>query len=405
MLTIPVIGPGAASLHLAAQLGTRISVLTPSGRGYGRVAARLRALALGDAAGLACAASASPSWTSPSRSRARSTRRPTRRAIAVEQDGADVLVLGCMSMAFLPGICEALGERVGVPVVNPVVAALKTAEAVASHAALPQQGRLAAAEAAGDRLRFARRARPPQRERSRDQKSKEIVMSMWRTVSGRRGRSLPSLLLAPPASAAPPGVLVTGDNLPANVDPHQIFDVPMQLYSLNTYDNLYRYQGNPPKLEPWLAQSHTVSADGLTWEFKLRPGAKFHDGSEITADDVVYSFKRVLAIGKAPSGAFKPVLKPDNVTAPDKSTVRFVLDKPYAPFLAAIPIVMVVNPRVVKANESQRRLGRGLAGLERRGLRRLPARCRDLPPARARRPQEERRPFPRLGRQPQGAEP
>jgi allantoin racemase len=41
-------------------------------------------------------------------------------------------VLGCMSMAFLPGICEALGQRVGVPVVNPVVAAVKTAEAVAS---------------------------------------------------------------------------------------------------------------------------------------------------------------------------------------------------------------------------------------------------------------------------------
>jgi allantoin racemase len=52
--------------------------------------------------------------------------------VAVEQDGADVLVLGCMSMAFLPGICEDLGRKVGVPVVNPVVAALKTAEAVAS---------------------------------------------------------------------------------------------------------------------------------------------------------------------------------------------------------------------------------------------------------------------------------
>src|SRR5262245_49377082 len=46
LLTIPVIGPGAASLHLAAQLGTRISVLTPSGRGYGRVAARLRGLGI-----------------------------------------------------------------------------------------------------------------------------------------------------------------------------------------------------------------------------------------------------------------------------------------------------------------------------------------------------------------------
>ncbi len=175
-------------------------------------------------------------------------------------------------------------------------------------------------------------------------------MSMWRTLAGAAAVAAIALL-APPASAAQPGVLVTGDNLPANVDPHQIFDVPMQLYSLNTYDNLYRYEGNPPQLQPWLAESHTVSADGLTWEFKLRPGAKFHDGSEITADDVAYSFKRVLAIGKAPSGAFKPVLKPDNVTAPDKGTVRFVLDKPYAPFLSAIPIVMIVNPRVVKANE------------------------------------------------------
>src|SRR5262249_22043656 len=126
---------------------------------------------------------------------------------------------------------------------------------------------------------------------------------------------------------------------------------PMLAYSLNTYDNLYRYEGNPPEMKPWLAVSHSVSEDGLTWDFKLREGAKFHDGSEITADDVVYSFRRVLALGKAPSGAFKPVLKPDNVTAPDKHTVRFVLDKPYAPFLAAVPIVMIVNPRVIKGHE------------------------------------------------------
>src|SRR5215210_1956178 len=59
-------------------------------------------------------------------------------------------------------------------------------------------------------------------------------------------------IAAPDARAAEPGTLVTGDNLPANLDPHQIFDVPMQLYSLNTYDNLYRYLGNPPELKPWL---------------------------------------------------------------------------------------------------------------------------------------------------------
>src|SRR6266542_6463461 len=169
-------------------------------------------------------------------------------------------------------------------------------------------------------------------------------MSIWKTIAGAVLMGA-IVLVAPQARAAQPGVLVTGDNLPTNLDPHQIFDVPMQLYSLNAYDNLYRCVGNPPHLRPWLAESRTVSPDGLTYEFKLRHGAKFHDGSEVTADDVVYSFRRMLALGKAPAGAFKPVLKPDNVTAPDKTTVRFVLDHAYAPFLAAVPIVMIVNPR------------------------------------------------------------
>ena len=128
MLAIPVIGPGAASLHLAAQLGTRICVLTPTGRGYGRVAARLRAL--GVASLLASVRGIGLSVMDLAKQKPGALDKAADAArIAVEQDGADVLVLGCMSMAFLPGICEALGKRVGVPVVNPVVAALKTAEA------------------------------------------------------------------------------------------------------------------------------------------------------------------------------------------------------------------------------------------------------------------------------------
>lgn len=142
--------------------------------------------------------------------------------------------------------------------------------------------------------------------------------------------------------------LVWGDTLPRSLDPHTVYDVPMQFYMLNTYDGLYRYQDNPPKLEPWLAKSHTVSDDGLTWRFSLVEGAKFHDGSEITAEDVVYSFRRVLGLGKAPSGAFSPVLKAENVTAIDKRTVQFVLDKAYAPFLSALPIVAIVNQRVIQ---------------------------------------------------------
>ncbi len=154
----------------------------------------------------------------------------------------------------------------------------------------------------------------------------------------------------PPQAQQDKNVLVWGDTLPAGLDPHAIFDVPMQFILLNAYDTLYRYSGNPPELQPWLASAHQVSEDGLTWTFKLVPGAKFHDGSPVSANDVVYSFRRLLGMKRGPAGAFLPVLKPDNVTAPDAETVRFVLDKPYAPFLAAIPLVAIVNQKQVEAN-------------------------------------------------------
>jgi allantoin racemase len=130
MLRIPVIGPGVASLHVAAQLGTRVSLLTPAGRGLGRVAACMRALALGPL--LASVRGIGLSVMDLARQAPGALDKAAEAArAAVEEDQADVLVLGCMSMAFLPGICEDLSERAGVPIVNPVVAALKTAEMVA----------------------------------------------------------------------------------------------------------------------------------------------------------------------------------------------------------------------------------------------------------------------------------
>ena len=161
------------------------------------------------------------------------------------------------------------------------------------------------------------------------------------------------------ARAADADIFVPGQNLPANLDPHQILDVGATGYALNGYDNLYRYEDNPPKMQPWLAESHTVSPNGLIWDLKLRPGVKFHDGSELTADDVVYSFRRLLAIGKAPSAPFLPILKPDSVTAPDRYSVRFQLDKTYGPFFATIPMVFIVNPRAVKQHEKDGDWGAG----------------------------------------------
>jgi peptide/nickel transport system substrate-binding protein len=152
---------------------------------------------------------------------------------------------------------------------------------------------------------------------------------------------------APLPAAAQQRPLVWGDTLPATLDPHAIFDVPSQFVLLNVYDGLYRYQANPPQLVPWLAESHTTSADGLTWDFTLREGIKFQDGSDMTAEDVVYSFRRLLAMNRAPAAAFSPVLRAENVTATGPRTVRFVLSSPYAPFLAAIPLVAIVNQRAI----------------------------------------------------------
>lgn len=147
-----------------------------------------------------------------------------------------------------------------------------------------------------------------------------------------------------------PDELIWADQLPGSLDPHAVFDVPMQGYMVNIYDTLYVYQSNPPKLVPWIATSHTVSDDGLTWTFKLRDGIKFHDGSALTAEDVVWSYQRLLGIKKGAASAFLPVLDPANVTAPDKATVVFKLKHPYVPFLSATPLVAIVNRRVIEPN-------------------------------------------------------
>jgi len=172
----------------------------------------------------------------------------------------------------------------------------------------------------------------------------------WRHLLSSAALAAALALATPPSQAAPPSTLVWGENLPAGLDPHAIFDVPMQFVLLNVYDTLFRYVGQDQEPQPWLAESHTVSDDGLTWTVKLKSGVTFHDGSPLKAQDVVYSFQRLLKMGRGPAGAFKPVLAPENVTATDDTTVSFKLNKPYAPFFAALPLVAIVNPRVVEAN-------------------------------------------------------
>jgi peptide/nickel transport system substrate-binding protein len=135
------------------------------------------------------------------------------------------------------------------------------------------------------------------------------------------------------------------------MDPHAAFDVGRVAVRLNLYDGLYRWLDNPPVLQPWLAESHTVSPDGLVYTFKLRRGAKFHDGAEITAEDVRYSIERILALKKGAAALLSTMVAPNTTKALDKSTVQFTLTKPASIFLAVVPEVHVVNTALLKKHE------------------------------------------------------
>jgi peptide/nickel transport system substrate-binding protein len=79
---------------------------------------------------------------------------------------------------------------------------------------------------------------------------------------------------------------------------------------------------------PCLAQASKMAPDGLGYEFTVRAGAKFHDGSPVTAEDVKFSFERYRGTSAA--------LMKERVAAvetPDAQTVRFVLKKPWPDFL------------------------------------------------------------------------
>src|SRR5260370_28111565 len=86
------------------------------------------------------------------------------------------------------------------------------------------------------------------------------------------------------ASGAPRKVLIVASSVDIpNFDPHVASGYAPAALLRNTYDALVRVEGTPPQTVPSLAISWTASDDGLHYEFRLDPAAKFHDGSPVTA--------------------------------------------------------------------------------------------------------------------------
>jgi len=128
---VPVVGPGMSAMHLAVQLGDRFSIISPGEAGSTRSASYVRQLGLQER--YASTRGMGESVVDLARGNETTIERTAEVGRAcVEKDGADVLVLGCMSMAFL-NVTGDLEDHIGVPVISPVIAALKTAEMMVSH--------------------------------------------------------------------------------------------------------------------------------------------------------------------------------------------------------------------------------------------------------------------------------
>ena len=150
---------------------------------------------------------------------------------------------------------------------------------------------------------------------------------------------------------------------PITLDPALVTDAYGGTVVNQIFDGLVQFDANLKPI-PALAEFWEASRDGRTWTFALRQGVKFHNGREVTAQDVVYSFTRLLdatrplpvaelfqhiqgakefRAGKAPSV--------QGLQAQDRYTLRMVLEEPLAPLLTVLGLT---NTAVVPQEEVEK---------------------------------------------------
>jgi peptide/nickel transport system substrate-binding protein len=101
---------------------------------------------------------------------------------------------------------------------------------------------------------------------------------------------------------------------------------------------------NPARVVPDLAVSWETSKDGLAWTFRLRNDVKWHDGTPFTADDVKFTFDRILDPNT--NTRLRSDLKPvKEIQIVNPSTVRFHLEEPYAPLATFLAYTAGIVPK------------------------------------------------------------
>lgn len=176
-----------------------------------------------------------------------------------------------------------------------------------------------------------------------------------------------------PLSIATPGPRAFTIGLaaaPGTLDPALATDESALVITRHLYEGLAAYEPGTTRVVPSLAQSWDASADGLTWTFHLRPGARFGDGTPFTASIAAANFERWL--NQTPPGDYtfwrymfggfageadengNPSSLLATAEAPDDLTLALTLRRPDAalPATLAMPSFAMVNPAAFEGDES-----------------------------------------------------
>lgn len=143
------------------------------------------------------------------------------------------------------------------------------------------------------------------------------------------------------------GTLVVGSvGDMVGLDPHMVAAESSIMWLTSIYERLVELNENNLPM-PGLAKKWTISNDGLTYTFNLREGVKFHNGREMTAEDVVYSYKRMLD-PKTKSPYISHIKNINDFKILDKYTVQFIMKAPSSTFLIFTANPMYTNAIVPK---------------------------------------------------------
>jgi len=134
------------------------------------------------------------------------------------------------------------------------------------------------------------------------------------------------LALAAPLSASAQELRMALSSEPSAMDPHFHNLTPNNALTSHVFERLVHFD-DKQALIPGLATSWKT-VDDNTWEFKLRTGVKWHDGSLLTADDVIFTMERAPNVENSP-GSFALYVRGKTFTKVDDHTVRVTTKEPY----------------------------------------------------------------------------